>query len=109
MSFTLTRILDHWIGELPYTPDLLDPKVFPGTSVALPFNIEEFCRQNDAYIENLAKQIGECNSALDRAIKVTNKLLEGKHARQKVQVKSSRSLLQRKSKQGRRQKSSRRP
>ena len=48
-SETLTSILDHWIGETPWRHKDLPAE----GAVDLPFNLEEFCRQNDRRIAEL--------------------------------------------------------
>lgn len=42
MSETLALIMKHWTGPLPQE----DENGFPGF-VSFPFNVEEFCREND--------------------------------------------------------------
>lgn len=49
-SPTLENIIRHWIGE--FKPDALEPKVFP-------FHLENFCRENDAWLNLLVVETGK--------------------------------------------------
>ena len=54
MSATLKAIMEHWDGELPGGE---------GQSV-LPFNLEVFCRKNDALVDDLTEQLA--NMTIER-------------------------------------------
>jgi len=55
MSATLKAIMEHWDGELPGGE---------GQSV-LPFNLEVFCRKNDALVDDLTKKLSDMTDDRD--------------------------------------------
>lgn len=55
-SPTLKLITKHWSSDLPTADDL-------GT-IDLPFNIEEFCRENDAILTKVEQSLTSAVSAL---------------------------------------------
>lgn len=55
-SETLALIMKHWTEPIPDTGDPYDPEKVGGYMKELPFNVEEFCRENDARLKVLRER-----------------------------------------------------
>ena len=67
MSETLWAILGFWVEGLP--PTFMD-------SFRLPFNLESFCRENDAKLADLRRQLAEREPAINRLVEALEACME---------------------------------